>query len=258
MNQKTKDILLALVPFILFIAIWYLTYYLNVIPRWLTASPHETAVTFYRLLVDGTIFRLILFSAANSIPAFIMALVAATVLGVLIGLNETARKMLFPLLSAIYPIPSLAWLPLIILILGFTRETIWAVIFISSFMKMIYSIIGGVRGVDPSWILAARNLGLSRRKIIFKVIIPSALPNILIGVRMGFGSSWRSLIGAEMLAVSVGGIGKFIWMAQWFLEFDKVLIGIVMIAVIGVLMEFVVFRHIERLTLVRWGFIQEE
>lgn len=256
MNQRIKDTLLALTPFIAIILTWYGTYYFDLVPSWLNASPHKTVITFWQVISDGTLLKIVLISAANSIPAFISALFVAIALGTVVGMNATIRKIFYPLLSAIYPIPSLAWLPLIILIWGFTRETIWAVIFISSFMKMIYNMIGGVRGVNPNWILAAKNFGLTKFKIVFKVILPSALPNIMIGIRMGFGSSWRSLIGAEMLAVGVGGIGNFIWMAQWFLEFDKVLIGIIVIAVIGIFMEEIVFKQIEKMTLIRWGSIQ--
>jgi ABC-type nitrate/sulfonate/bicarbonate transport system permease component len=118
---------------------------------------------------------------------------------------------------------------------------------------MIYSIISGVRNINPNWIFAAKNIGLSKIKIIFKVIIPGALPEIMTGIRLGFGSAWRSMVGVEMLVITFGGLGKFIWNAQWAFAFDKVLIGIFAIAIVGLIMEELVFKKIEKLTIEKWS-----
>lgn len=254
---KIKNKLLGIIPFALVLVLWYVFYYFEITPQWLIPSPYETFLTLIELIKDGTIFELVLISATNAIPAFLLSLIAAVLLGTLIGINETIRKICFPFLSAFYPIPSLAWLPLIILFLGFTKEAIWVVIFISSFRKIIYNVIAGVRNVKGSWILAGKNLGLSRFEIVMKIILPGAFPQIMTGIRMGFGSSWRSLISAEMLIAAAGGIGKFIWMAQWFLSFEKVIIGIAIIALIGLGIEELVFKKLEKKTLGKWGFIQE-
>jgi NitT/TauT family transport system permease protein len=122
---------------------------------------------------------------------------------------------------------------------------------------MIYSVIGGVRDINHNWLLVAQNLELNKFKTITKVILPGALPQILSGVRIGFGSAWRSLIGAEMLMVTAGGLGKYIWMSQWAFKFDQVFSGVIVIALVGVLAEQIIFKKIEKITLVRWGLILE-
>ena len=258
MKQKIKDILLASIPFVTFLIIWFIIYYFNLFPIWLVPSPFKAVSTFWKLIIDTTLIKLISISAINSIPAFILALVCAVIFGTIIGINVIAKKIFYPFLTAIYPIPSLAWLPFIILFLGFTRESIWFVIFISSFMKIIYSVIGGVQNVKQNWILVARNLELSKFEIILKVILPGALPQIITGIRLGFGSAWRSLIGAEMLVATLGGLGKFIWQAQWFFDFDKVIAGIVVISLISIFIEEIIFKRLENNTLVKWGFIRED
>lgn len=258
MDRKIKDILFALIPFIAILLIWIIISYFSIMPNWLLPSPIKTLSTFFTLILDGTIFNLLLLSALNALPPFMLALIASVSLGILIGINRTTRKILFPFISFIYPIPSLAWLPFIILFLGFTRQAIWCVIFISVFMKMIYNIIGGVRNVNKNWILAARNFGLNKTEIAFNVIIPGALPQIMTGMRIGFGSAWRSLIGAEMLVSSLGGLGTFIWMSQWFFNFEKVIIGIFLIALIGIAIEQFIFKKIEKINLEKWGFLKEE
>jgi len=123
---------------------------------------------------------------------------------------------------------------------------------------MIYNMITGVQNINSIWILVAKNLGLNDWQIISKVIIPGALPNIITGARIGFGAIWRSVIGAEMLVTGAGGLGKFIWTAQWTYSFDKVLVGIFLIAIIGLAVEMIVFKNIESITLEKWGIVNQE
>jgi len=116
--------------------------------------------------------------------------------------------------------------------------------------------ISGVRNVNPIWILAAKNLGLSKFQIIIHVIIPGALPDIMTAVRIGFGSIWRSVVATEMLVSGAGGLGKFIWTAQWSFSFEKIFVGIFLIAVISILFETFIFKRIEAKTLEKWGVVQ--
>ncbi|MFH2063540.1 MAG: ABC transporter permease [bacterium] len=256
MGRWIRSLLLGSVGFLLVLAAWQLLFSLGLIKAWTLSSPAETFVVLWRLVSDGSLAKLLMNSLTNLLPAFFMSAVFSLLLGILIGSNNLARRILMPFLAAVNAVPSLAWLPLLILVLGFTRQTVWAVIFISCFHKMIYSVIGGVRNIDRNWLLAARNLELGRCRTVLKVIVPGALPQIMSGLRLGFGSSWRSLIGAEMLLVSAGGLGKYIWMSQWAARTSQVLAGIVVIALVGVLVEQLIFRQVERYTLIRWGMIE--
>ncbi|MEK6825319.1 MAG: ABC transporter permease subunit [Nanoarchaeota archaeon] len=257
MKRLIKKVALGSIPFLVLLIGWYIFYYSNQNIKWLMPTPLEAISTFWQLTVDGTLLGLIFISMLNLIPPFIFAIICAVALGTVMGINRTMRKIFYPFLSAIYPVPSLAWLPFIILFLGFTREAIWFVIFISSFMRIIYHVISGVRHVNIEYILAAKNFGFSKIKIILTVILPCAFPQIITGLRIGFGSAWRSLIGAEMLVVTLGGLGKFIWMSQWFFNFDKVIAGIIAISIISIFIEEILFKRLEKLTSVKWGFIRE-
>jgi len=256
--RLTKVIALGAIPFLAILILWQFFPYLNQNVKWLVPTPAETASSFWQLMTDGTLPGLILISLLNLIPSFILAAICAVALGTLMGINKTVYKIFYPILSVIYPVPSLVWLPFIILFLGFTRETIWAVIFISSFVRIIYNVICGVQNINVEYILAAKNLGFNKLKIVFDVILPCAFPQIITGLRVGFGSAWRSLIGAEMLVVTLGGLGKFIWLAQWYFNFDEVIAGIAVISLISIFIEEVVFKRLEKNTLVKWGYIQEE
>jgi len=253
-----KQIALGSIPFLVILILWCIFYYFNQNMGWLFPSPIETASSFLQLIADGTLPGLILTSLLNLIPPFILATICAVVLGTIMGINRTVYRIFHPILSAIYPIPSLAWLPFIILFLGFTREAIWFVIFISSFVRIIYNVISGVQNINIEYILAAKNLGFNKLRIVLAVILPCAFPQIITGLRLGFGSAWRSLIGAEMLVVTLGGLGKFIWMSQWYFDFDKVIVGILVISLISIFIEEIIFKRLEKNTLVKWGFIREE
>jgi len=257
MGPRIKDFILSISSFVFLIIIWQILNACQIIPAWVLPSPNETLVTFLELVGNGMLAKLLINSFLNIFPAFILSMAASLLLGVLIGINSVFRRIFLPFLAAMNSVPSLAWLPLIILFFGFTRQSIWTVVFISSFLKIIYSVVGGVRDVNQNWILVAQNLGLKKFETVIKVILPGALPQILNGLRLGFGSAWRSLIGAEMLVVTAGGLGKYIWMSQWTFKFDQVISGVVAIALIGILMEQLVFKRIERTTLVRWGMIQK-
>jgi ABC-type nitrate/sulfonate/bicarbonate transport system permease component len=250
-----KKIGLGSIPFLAIIILWYVFYYFVQSATHLIPSPAEAASSFVQLIADGTLLKLIWVSLLNLIPPFIFAAICAVVIGIVMGRSKTAYQIFYPILSAIYPIPSLAWLPFIILFLGFTREAIWFVIFLSSFVRIIYTVISGVQNINIEYILAAKNLGFNKLKIVWGVILPCALPHIITGLRLGFGSAWRSLIGAEMLVVTLGGLGKFIWVSQWYFDFDKVIAGIVTISLISIFIEEVIFKRLEKNTLVKWGLI---
>jgi len=256
MVNRIKNFILGISFFAAILVVWQILCFWGVISPWMLASPKETFFSFIKLAGDGTLANLLAISFLNIFPAFILAVAVSLILGVLVGISGTFRKMFDPFLSAVYLVPSLAWLPLIILFLGFSRQSIWAIIFISSFIRIIYNVIGGVRGIDQNWLLAAKNLELSRFSTIIKVIVPGALPQILSGIRIGFGSAWRSLIGAEMLVVTAGGLGKYIWMSQWSFRSEQVLAGIIAIALVGIIAEELIFKKIEKFTLIKWGMIQ--
>lgn len=256
MAKKIRNFLLSISLFVAILLVWKVFCMLGIISPWLLSGPEATFYVFFKLILDGTLLKLVGISFLNVFPAFFMAVILALVLGVAIGMSKTVSKIFSPFISSIYIIPSLAWLPLIIIFFGFNRSAIWAIIFISSFVRMIYSVIGGVVGINLNWLLTARNLEVGGFSMVFKVIVPGALPQIMSGVRTGFGSAWRSLIGAEMLVVTAGGLGKYIWLSQWDYNLEQVLSGIIIIALIGIVTEKLVFKKIEEKTLCKWGMVQ--
>lgn len=254
-HRQIKQAIFASLPFLALLLLWAAAAYWRWMPNWFLPSPLMVLESFRDMIRDGIVLKVLADSALNLIPPYLLAIVISVIFGILIGINATVRSIFFPFISTLYPIPSLAWLPFIIIIFGFTRETVWVLLFGSTFLKMIYNMIIGVRSVNPIWLLAAKNLGLSKLQIIFEVVIPGAFPNIITGMRIGFASVWRSVIAAEMLVSGAGGLGRFMWTAQWTFDFAKVFVGIILIAIIGLSVELVVFKKLEKLTLEKWGAI---
>lgn len=255
MGQRLKNSLLGIIPILVLLTLWELTSRFAWLPKWIIPSPFEVLTTWWRALADGTTWKLIGASVINILPAYFIAMLISIFGGVLIGSQPIVSKMMRPILAAFHPIPSFAWLPLIVLFFGLTRTSIWALIVTATFSRSIYVVIGGVEAVRNEWLLVAKNIGMNKLQIIFYVIIPAASTQILASLKAGFGSAWRTLIGAEMLVMSMGGLGKYIWYAQWYYEFDRVLAGIATIAIIGILVEQMVFNPLEKITVRRWGMI---
>lgn len=252
-HRILSNVSLGLLPFGVVLAGWWVASTQQLVPYWLVPTPASVGHAFWELWMNGTFPVLLGISAINVIPPFIAALLMALILGIAIGQFPLFARVTVPLLAAFYPIPSIAWLPLIILFSGFTRWSIWILIFLSSFLRMIYSVISGVQGLQKPWLLVARNYNLSRFATIYRVIIPASLPYLLGAARSGFGTAWRALIGAEMLVATLGGLGRFIWNAQSFFNFEYVLAGIVLIGLVGVATELWVFRFLEKRVFRRWG-----
>jgi len=251
-----KKIALGSIPFLSILGIWFLSIYFQWMPKWFLPSPQKVLETFIDLCNDGILFRITADSILNLVPPFILATVLSLIFGVLIGTSATMRHIFFPFIATLYPIPSIVWLPFIIILFGFTKEAVWVLLLISTSLKMVYNMIGGVRNVNHIWIMVAKNLGLNKIQIIFKVIIPGALPDIIIAMRIGFGSIWRSAVAAEMLVSGAGGLGRFIWNAQWAFSFEKIFVGVILIAIIGLIIETLFFKKIEVATLEKWGVIE--
>jgi NitT/TauT family transport system permease protein len=126
--------------------------------------------------------------------------------------------------------------------------------FVSAF-PIIFNSWTGVKAVKEIWLRSALSMGANDRKMFRYVILPGALPYILTGLRLGLAQAWRILVAVEMLAAVPWGLGWLIFGARKFLNTDAMLAGIVVIAVIGLVLEKLVFQKIENYTVVRWGMV---
>jgi len=200
----------------------------------------------------------ILISLIRVMLGYIIALIIALPIGILMGYNDTAYKIINPLLSLFRPIPPVAWVPLVLAWFGVSslatvfdiEHGVWYtylnnfklsmmfIIFLGAFFPIVTSSIHGIRQVPETFIESARVLGASDFDIFFKILIPGAAPTIFNGMRIGLGSAWTSLVSAEMLPGSLAGLGYLITHAYELAKIDMVMVGMITIGIIGALLDF--------------------
>ncbi|MGD9479211.1 ABC transporter permease subunit [Shinella sp. G-2] len=217
-------------------------------------SPRQVAIALYNLIVTGFVDATLAEHVGASLYRIFGALIASILIGIpagiAIGTSRVGRGILDPIVEFLRPLPPLAYLPLVIIWVGIGEASKITVIALSMLPSIILSTSAGVRAVSKDHVNAARSLGASKRQVLGEVVLPSAVPSILTGIRIALGAGWTTLVAAELVAAT-SGIGFMIQSAAQFLVTDIVIAGIVVIALIAIVLEYVV-RLIER-SLVPWA-----
>lgn len=186
--------------------------------------------------MDSTLWQHLGASLQRIGTALFFAVLTAIPVGIAIGRNRIARGIFDPLIEFYRPIPPLAYLPLIVIWCGIGEFSKVLLIYLAIFVPIAISTATGVRNVDPTKLRAAQSLGATRWQLIRHVILPSAQPEILTGVRIGLGVGWSTLVAAELIAAT-SGLGFMVQSAAQFLVTDVVVLGILVIALIAFAME---------------------
>jgi NitT/TauT family transport system permease protein len=207
-------------------------------------------------IADGTM----LWHAASTLYRVMVGLGFAIViglpLGILMGRFKPIEGFFMPLVGALMPIPSLAWVPVFILWFGLGNKVAILIVLYAALFPMLLNTWSGVRAVNPLWLRAAGAMGADERSLFWKVIVPGASPFIITGVRQAFLRAWIAVIGAEFLSASDFGLGWVIFDAKEFLNADLMLASLVVIGGIGFAFERLVFGSIEKATVLRWGMVR--
>jgi len=206
---------------------------------------------FYHLTANGVLGKNFASSLARVVIGLCSGSVAGIFVGVIMGWKNVVNKTLSPIISLLYPIPALGWLPLLMLWIGIKEMLPITIIFICSFFPVVYNTATGIRNVDRKYILAAETLGASNVRILFKIVIPLALPNIFTGLRLEAGMSWRVLIAAEMVAIPTG-IGALLMQAESLVRVDIIMVCLIVLSIMCLLFE-KVFALLEKRMVGKWS-----
>jgi NitT/TauT family transport system permease protein len=240
-------------PFLVLGAIWEVIAHLGVFPPRLFPTLEEVALTFWRLTAAGILPHHAVDTVIRLAAGFALAAVIGVTVGIAMGRSRRAEDILLPLVSIGAPIPGLAYAPLSLLWFGLGDATaVLLVGFVSAF-PIIFNSWTGVKAVKEIWVRSAQAMGADNPRLFRHVILPGALPYILTGLRLGLAQAWRVLVGIEMLAAVPWGLGWLIFGAREFLNTDVMLAGIAVIAMIGLALENLVFKRLEKFTVQRWG-----
>jgi ABC-type nitrate/sulfonate/bicarbonate transport system permease component len=244
-----------LIPLLL-ILIWQGLSSIKVIPPYKLPSPVEIVLGFKDLLIIGVppghlLHNHVLYSLYRVALGYAVAAMLAVPLGLLMGWSSKLLKMVRPLFELIRPIPPLAWIPIAILWFGIGIKSAAFIIFLGAFFPILLNTISGVLSIHPILIEAARTLHAKEKDIFLKVLLPGAVPSIFVGMRIGIGIGWMTLVAAEFTGVKEGyGLGYMIMTARDIQRPDEILSGMLVIGVMGLLID-IGLRAIES-RMIRW------
>jgi sulfonate transport system permease protein len=212
-------------------------------PRFLPA-PLDVGRAAVRLTASGELVRHVAISARRATLGFVLGGGLGLALGLLNGLSDTAERLFDSTLQMVRALPHLALVPLFILWLGIGEVAKVAMVALGVIFPLYLNTLHGLRSLDPRFIELGRVHSLGRLALLRRIVLPGALPSILVGIRYGLGLMWLTLIVAETISADAG-IGYLAMNAREFLQADVVLLSIALYAILGKLAD-VATRLLER------------
>jgi len=246
----------SIVPFIPVVALWAIVAESGMFPRAFFPGPLEVVRSFGSLVYKGILPDYLEDSVVRLAVGAAAGMALGIPLGVLVGLNSRARAMLWPILLFFQAIGDIAWLPILLIWFGFSLTTMTLVIVYTVLFPVVLNTALGVRSVPQELSRAARSLGASRARVIWEVVLPGALPNIMTGLRNGLGYGWRALIAAEII-VGTSGIGFLMFDARRAGSVVEILLGMIVLGLLWYIVDGWVLAPIERVTGQRWGLVTQ-
>ncbi|MCV2396272.1 ABC transporter permease [Actinotalea sp. M2MS4P-6] len=210
-------------------------------------TPPEVVEAAVDLWQKGLLQEDVMASLGRVLSGFLLGTAAAVPTGFLMGWYVVARGIFEPWIQFFRTIPPLALLPLVLVLMGIGETPKIFVIFLAAFLASVISTYQGVVSVDRTLINAARVLGANDWIIFSRVVVPASTPFILVGMRVGLGSAWATLVAAELLAAQAG-IGHRMQFAQIYYDLPTIFVGIVLIGVLGLIMDRLLLAAEEKLT----------
>ena len=210
-------------------------------------APSSVLIAIVHLAQLGVLWVDIQASVIRVTMGFLIASAISMTIAVVLARSDRLAAYFMPIVDLLRPISVIAWIPLAILWFGLGDKPAWFIIFLGAFFPIFTNTYVGMRSVETIHLQAAECLGAGRWLFIKEVLIPSALPFILTGMRIGLGVGWMCVIAAEMIA-SQSGLGYMIQLARVLIETERVIGGMVVIGVIGFIMNYLMLRLEHRLT----------
>jgi ABC-type nitrate/sulfonate/bicarbonate transport system permease component len=228
------------------IAAWWAvsTFVLDKSTRALLPPPNDVAAAGWELTKSGELWKHLRDSLKREFVAFLWATLAIP-LGIAMGWWKAVEDQVDPVVEVLRPVPPLAWIPLSILWFGVGDTQNQFIIFLGCFFPILLNTIAGVKGVEPNLVRAARCLGAGEAKILWRVVLRAALPQIVTGIRIGLGVGWMALVAAELVGAN-SGLGFLINDARTVLRTDYVIVGMATIGIVGLAIDRVIRAVVAR------------
>lgn len=216
-------------------------------------TPINVAMGIGELIEKGLLIKYVVASLFRVTIGFTLAVLLGVPGGLFLGWYSRAFQAFNPIIQILRPISPIAWIPVAILWFGVSDAAPIFLIFLASVFPIAVSAMAAVQNMQPVYLRAAQNFGLSRGELFRQVIFRASLPQIITGIRIALGVAWLVVVAAEMIAVN-SGLGYLIIDARNAgKRYDLVVAGMVMIGVIGLILDLLV-RQLEKFDEVRWGY----
>jgi NitT/TauT family transport system permease protein len=241
-----------LIAIALFVGIWQIFFYLKLVEEYILPSPQQV----YQALVNQYQEDILLTAGWNSlsrgIQGFFFSIIIAIPIGLALGLSKTVRVVLKPITTGLQQLPSVAWVPAAIIWFGLSNATIYAVILLGAVPSIANGLSSGIEQIPSQYLKVGRVLGTTRIQQIRHIVLPASFPGFLAGLEQGWAFAWRSLMAAELIAVSPAlgvGLGQLLDVGRQLGDMSLVLGAILSIMFVGILVEKLAFAPIRERTL---------
>ncbi|WP_367300105.1 taurine ABC transporter permease TauC [Hafnia alvei] len=235
-----SNVIISALTLLTILLVWWAVTAMQLISPLFLPAPQQVLKQLVSISTQGFMDATLGQHLAASLGRILVALLAAVVIGVPVGiamgLNPTVRGILDPIIEIYRPVPPLAYLPLMVIWFGIGETSKILLIYLAIFAPVTLAAAAGVRSVEQVRVRAAQALGANRWQVLWYVVLPNALPEILTGLRIGLGVGWSTLVAAELIAAT-RGLGFMIQSAGEFLATDVVIAGISVIALIAFALE---------------------
>jgi NitT/TauT family transport system permease protein len=215
-----------------------------------------TLLALWRGIVSGELIGRTWVSLSVLVVGYALGIVLAFLLAVIAITSRIGNDLLETLTSMLNPLPAIALLPLALLWFGLGSESLIFVLLHSVLWPVALNAHSGFRAVSHTLRMVGRNYGLGGIMLVARILLPAAFPSILAGLKIGWAFAWRTLIAAELVfgvSSGAGGLGWYIFENKNQIQIPEVFAGLLMVILIGLAVENLIFRSVERHTVQRWG-----
>jgi sulfonate transport system permease protein len=227
-----RNVLPWLLPSALGLAWLWATDGAHLVPAHQLPSPRAVLRAAGDLLQGGELVRHVGASVQRVLLGFSLGAAVAVLLATVVGLSRTAERAVDPALQAVRNVPSLAWVPFLLLWMGIDELPKVTLVAIGAFFPVYLNLVAGIRQTDRKLVELGQVLGLEGLRMVRHIILPAALPSLLTGLRIGLGQAWLFLVAAELIA-STKGLGFLLIDGQNSARADVMLVGILLLALLG-------------------------
>ena len=238
--------------YLLLVALWQFLFSLKLWPRYLFPSPWQVLETLGTGFKNKTFIAAVGVSLNRLFIGYSISVFFGVILGLAIGKVKILDETIGGLFFGLQTLPSICWLPLAILWFGLNESAITFVVVMGSLLSVTMATDSGVKNIQPIYLRAGRNMGASGMRMFTDVVLPAALPQVLMGLKQGWSFAWRSLMAGEILFVSLG-LGHLLNMGRELNDMSQVIAVMIVIVCIGVFMDMLVFGFLERRVRHVWG-----